>query len=378
MERQRQKARICSAAAGLPAVVFLMVLILSPRAAWGQDNPFFGQSGGGQPGEGRAEKAAPAEEDGAGSAEKNGGGEQVDRRGGRLRLPRGRIFRALSAVQRGLNERINSFALRIKGGEGIGVAAALLALSFVYGLIHALGPGHRKIILTSYFLQAEVTPLAGIGTALGIAMVHGIAALVLMSVLYFLLHVTVSQTFNAAYLLMERISYGLIVGLGGYLVVHAVLEARDNRKGEEGQRTAGAAPGKGGAEQRSSDEAGGGSGNGATDPAACGAAGKKRKPENAMFIISSGIVPCPGASLLLIFLFAQRLYAVGVLSVFTMSLGMGVTLAAVAVSVLFAKEKGLKRVLGRHGKGAKVLSGLEIGGSVLVLLFGTVLLLSVL
>ena len=363
MERQRQKARICSAAAGLPAVVFLMVLILSPRAAWGQDNPFFGQAGEGQ--SEKEEKAAPAEEDAAGSAGKNGGAEQVDRRGGRLRMPRGRIFRALSAVQRGLNERINSFALRIKGGEGIGVAAALLALSFVYGLIHALGPGHRKIILTSYFLQAEVTPLAGIGTALGIAMVHGIAALVLMSVLYFLLHVTVSQTFNAAYLLMERISYGLIVALGGYLVVHAVLEARDNRKGGEGQRTAGGAPGKGGAEQRSS----------AADR---GAAGKKRKPENAMFIISSGIVPCPGASLLLIFLFAQRLYAVGVLSVFTMSLGMGVTLAAVAVSVLFAKEKGLKRVLGRHGKGAKVLSGLEIGGSVLVLLFGTVLLLSVL
>lgn len=346
MERQRQKARICSAAAGLPVVVFLMVLILSPEAVWGQDNPFFGQSG-----EGQAEKAAPAEEDAAGSAEKNGGAEQSDRRGNTLRMPRGRIFRALSAVQRGLNERINSFALRIKGGEGIGVAAALLALSFAYGLIHALGPGHRKIILTSYFLQAEVTPLAGIGTALGIAMVHGIAALVLMSVLYFLLHVTVSQTFNAAYLLMERISYGLIVALGGYLVVHAVLEARENRKGR--------------AEQRSS----------AADR---GAAGKKWKPENAMFIISSGIVPCPGASLLLIFLFAQRLYAVGVLSVFTMSLGMGVTLAAVAVSVLFAKEKGLKRILGRHGKGAKVLSGLEIGGSVLVLLFGTVLLLSVL
>lgn len=363
------------------ALLIFFLFFLSTGTAWGQDNPFFGQSGGEQAGggeSGTAEEAAPAPGGGAGGA---GSAEAGGESGGRLRMPRGRLFRALSAVQRSLNERINSFALRIRGGEGIGVAAALLALSFIYGLIHALGPGHRKIILTSYFLQAEVTPLAGIATALGIALVHGVAALVLMSVLYFLLHVTVSQTFNTAYLLMERISYGLIVALGGYLVVHAVLETRahtkgsagksfadegrENRKGGESPRTAGAVPGKGGAEQRSSD-------------ANRGAAGKMGKSANAMFIISSGIVPCPGASLLLIFLFAQRLYTVGVISVFAMSLGMGVTLAAVAAAVLFAKEKGLKRILNRHGKGAKVLAGLEIGGSVLVMLFGAVLLLGVL
>lgn len=330
--------------------IFLFCLFLTGTAG-AQDNPFFGGTGDTepvQPGGSRSGVSTGGAGEGAGGG---GPGGRSAERG--PRIPRGRFFRAISAVQRNLNESINAFALRIKKGEGLGAAAALLALSLVYGLIHALGPGHRKIILTSYFLQAEVTPLSGIGTAFGIAMVHGVSALILMSVLYFLLHVTISQTFNTAYVLMERISYGIIVALGIYLIVRALLEARERRTAED-------------------EEAAG------ISSAAKQTASMQRRSENAAFIISSGIVPCPGASLILIFLFAQRLYAVGIFSVFAMSLGMGITLAAVAASVLFAKEKGLKRILDRHGKGAKVLAGIEIGGSVLVLLFGAVLLVGAL
>jgi nickel/cobalt transporter (NicO) family protein len=250
----------------------------------------------------------------------------------------GRLFPKLAAVQKKLNESISKAVYEIQETPSAGIILSVLGVSFLYGFIHALGPGHRKIILSSYFLSERIRPLSGILIAFSVAMLHGIAALALISILFFVLHTAVSISFNATYLLVERVSYGIIVLLGTYLIVHAV---RERRKQSENPRTQ---------------------------------SGKKRIAERIIFIVSNGAVPCPGAAMLLVFTFAYGLYALGIFAILAMSVGMGFLLSLIAAAVLLGKEQGLQRLfLGTKGKTALLI--LELTGSAAVLAFGAVLFL---
>ncbi|SVD77241.1 uncharacterized protein METZ01_LOCUS430095, partial [marine metagenome] len=74
-------------------------------------------------------------------------------------------------------------AIRMKALETGGSFTALLfALggAFVYGMAHALGPGHGKFVIVSYFMGREVHMLRGLIMALQMAVVHVIAAVVIV------------------------------------------------------------------------------------------------------------------------------------------------------------------------------------------------------
>jgi hypothetical protein len=64
-------------------------------------------------------------------------------------LPTPRL-QVLIDAQRTIREVLTDAVERTAfGGAGVPV---LLTLAFAYGLLHALGPGHRKIALAAYFL----------------------------------------------------------------------------------------------------------------------------------------------------------------------------------------------------------------------------------
>ena len=74
-------------------------------------------------------------------------------------------------------------AIRMKALETGGSFTALLfALggAFLYGMAHALGPGHGKFVIVSYFMGREVHMLRGLIMALQMAVVHVIAAVVIV------------------------------------------------------------------------------------------------------------------------------------------------------------------------------------------------------
>jgi len=103
-------------------IIFLFCLFLTGTAG-AQDNPFFGGTGDTEPAQPDGSRSGVST---GGAGEGAGGGGHGGRSAERgPRIPRGRFFRAISAVQRNLNESINAFALRIKKGEGLGAAAAL-------------------------------------------------------------------------------------------------------------------------------------------------------------------------------------------------------------------------------------------------------------
>lgn len=293
-------------------VLFFLILIILPVCS--QENPFLS----GPEKQQTPEKASAPEGEGP-----------------LLRTPR--LFPQIAAVQRNLHKKITDLAFLIEEKKAFGVTLLLLGISFLYGFIHALGPGHRKIIITSYFLSEEIPPPRGIAMAFSVAMLHGLAALGIIGFLFFVLHATVSTHFNSAYLLIERISYGIIILLGMYLIIHALREHLGKKNG--------------------------------------GPVSVRKGPvSKIVFVVSNGFVPCPGAAMILVFTFAYGMYGLGIAAVVAMSAGMGVLLALVAAVVLLGKERGLRRLL--EGKrGGAALAVIEITGSILVLGFGLLLLL---
>nr|WP_255803322.1 hypothetical protein [Treponema denticola] len=55
--------------------------------------------------------------------------------------------------QRILNQKLGDYISAWKENKNFAVLLSILALSFLYGLVHAAGPGHRKTIIFSFTLQ---------------------------------------------------------------------------------------------------------------------------------------------------------------------------------------------------------------------------------
>ena len=87
-----------------------------------------------------------------------------------------------------------------------------------------------------------------------------------------------------------------------------------------------------------------------------------------------GLRPCSGAILVLVFALAQGLFWAGVASTFMMGIGTAITVAAIAVIAVSAKDLAHRLSGAREGGGALIMRGVEFAAAGLVLLFGVGLL----
>ena len=92
-------------------------------------------------------------------------------------------------------------------------------------------------------------------------------------------------------------------------------------------------------------------------------------------ILAVGLRPCSGAILLLVFALAQGPFWLGVVSTFVMGLGTALTVAAIATFAVAAGSAARKLAGLRSGIGGVALRGLELGASLVVVLFGVLLLM---
>ena len=87
-----------------------------------------------------------------------------------------------------------------------------------------------------------------------------------------------------------------------------------------------------------------------------------------------GIRPCSGAILVLVFALAQGLFWAGIAATLLMGLGTAITVAAIAIIAVSAKDIAGRLSGARDGGGALFMRGIEFGAAALVLLFGAGLL----
>ncbi len=271
-------------------------------------------------------------------------------------------------------------------------ASILVGLSFLYGILHAVGPGHGKAVISSYMLANETTLKRGVLLSFASSMLQALTALFIIGLTFLVLRGTTVSMDDAAHY-MEMASFVLIIAFGLSLLWRKVpLLFRP--------RVAHLMPEKHGSVLTNHDHHHHSHGTHSHDHhhhdhvhhdhdhaegEVCATCGHSHAPDPAMLagefnwktawaaIIAVGLRPCSGALIVLTFSLLNGLILGGVLSVFAMALGTFITVATLATLAVTAKNVALK-VSGASALSGRVQNIIEIGGALFIVLFGALLL----
>ncbi|MEH6725378.1 MAG: nickel/cobalt transporter [Hyphomicrobiales bacterium] len=242
----------------------------------------------------------------------------------------------------------------------------LISLSFLYGVFHAAGPGHGKVVMSSYVLANRETAKRGAVLCLLSSLLQALVAIGLISILAVLFNAT-SLVITDASRVLEVGSYVLVVVLGAYLFFKAVRAIVQARPGSHGHHHTHSHD-----HDHHDENCGCGHAHAPSPELADQARGSVRAAAAAIF--SVGLRPCTGALIVLVFALAQGLFWAGVLSALAMGLG-----TAITVTTLMFMAVGTRRatllVTGTNTRSAAyVLNGIQLLGAVAVFLLGAILL----
>ncbi|MFC0266664.1 nickel/cobalt transporter [Kushneria aurantia] len=123
------------------------------------------------------------------------------------------VFDYQRSLHRGLAEAMMALSRR----DAISDWLDLIALSFGYGVFHALGPGHGKAVIASWLLARRAALTRGIAMTLAAALLQGAVAIALVTVLVLGLGLVTREAMTST-LWAERASFVAVVGLGLWLV----------------------------------------------------------------------------------------------------------------------------------------------------------------
>jgi ABC-type nickel/cobalt efflux system permease component RcnA len=280
----------------------------------------------------------------------------------------GWVLRTQQSLQRDLTTGVKS----LKAGNAVGGAVMLAVFSFIYGVVHAVGPGHGKTIISSYVVANEETVRRGVIISFIAAGLQALSAIALVGILAFALNGSGLQI-NAWSNQLEMVSYALIALVGLWLLTTQLI--RLYRRWQESRAAEAHETGHHHHHDHHAhthhDHAEGEACNHMVDARELAGPFDWRKLLAVVF--SVGIRPCTGAILVLVFALTQGVFWAGVAATFAMALGTAITVAALATLALGSRELALK-LGGRSGAFADgVWTICALGGSALIFLFGATL-----
>ena len=97
--------------------------------------------------------------------------------------PIGAIFSWVVDTQQTMQRELANGVKRLKTENAFAAAVGLAALSFLYGVVHAVGPGHGKTIISSYVVANEQTVRRGVIISFIAAALQAMTAVALVGVL---------------------------------------------------------------------------------------------------------------------------------------------------------------------------------------------------
>ena len=297
----------------------------------------------------------------------------------------GWVLRTQQSLQRDLATSVKS----LKGDHAMTGAMMLAALSFIYGVVHAVGPGHGKTIISSYVVANEETVRRGVIISFIAAGLQALTAIALVGILAFALNASGMQI-NAWSNQLEMVSYALIALVGAWLLTTQLIaifrrwresRAAEAQAGHDHQhRYSEHDHHHHGHDHNDPDAHDHHHGHSHAEGEACHhivdareLAGPFSWRKILAVVFSVGIRPCTGAILVLVFALTQGMFWAGVAATFAMAIGTAITVAALATLALGSRELAL-RLGGRSGAFAEAVWTIcSLGGSALILLFGATL-----
>ena len=259
----------------------------------------------------------------------------------RTRLP---FTRRLVRWQKKANARVSMMIRRLKDpASGPPLLLGLIGLVYLYGILHALGPGHGKTVIGTWIIHEPRKGREVVFTAVAAGLLHAAGAALLVGGTYLVLRRATSIGGGHLQHYLQMIAGGIIMLVGVYHFVRAIRREKTNSDGVR--------------------QPDGGDPAAASEPRSLSA-------HPALIALSIGIVPCPMSSVILIFAVSFGMWGRGLLLVAVFALGMITTLLVIGLGLWLSYDR-FRRI---DNPVVRVLTGrvLPIAAAALFFLIGGV------
>ena len=262
------------------------------------------------------------------------------------------------ATQITLHRYLVMYLLQLNNHEYSG-GLWLLTGAFFYGVLHAVGPGHGKFIVTTYLstnreslVAARVVPFIG-------SLMQGISAILFVFILAVGFNLA-SGDLSTSRWYVEKIS-AIMIGAFGLFVIYQALKSLRPRK----MTISSLKPLHQHDEQC-----------GCGHPGVGAALTQSDWKTRLGVILAIGARPCSGAIMILMFANALGIVSWGIAAVMTMAFGTALSILGLSLAVRYARERTVAFFGGAAGQ-RWVMPAIKVAGGVMLILFATVLFLTV-
>jgi len=217
-------------------------------------------------------------------------------------------------------EKMKTLLNDIKQNNSISSYFWLLLFSLIYGILHALGPGHGKSLVASYFLSENRSVSKAFYISLLIGVVHTFSAFLLTLFIYLVLKLLFISFITDIDFVATKISALFIIVIALYLIFKKYKTLKKTTYKMTFSAHNPTAP-------------------------SCSCSACHTKSEDIGVILAAGIVPCPGTVTIFIFTSGLGIYYVGFLSAIFMSLGMSLIIFITAYLSINIRKKSYSNTI---------------------------------
>lgn len=237
----------------------------------------------------------------------------------------------------------------------------LLTGAFLYGVLHAIGPGHGKFIVTTWLTTHQESLAATRLVPFFGSLMQGVSAIAFVFILAVGFNLAAGDLSQSRWY-VEKISALLIGGFGALIIWQAMKRLRPAKIRIQGLRTL--------------------TGHAHSASCGCGHHGAGLDLRGSSWrtrigvILAVGARPCSGAIMILLFSNALGIVTWGMAAVMTMSFGTALSIFGLSLAVRYARSRTIALFGERNSALRWLLPMAKIAGGMLLILFATVLFLT--
>lgn len=256
-------------------------------------------------------------------------------------------------------QNIKKYLIAIQKGEDKSALFFLLMASFLYGIIHAFGPGHGKALAFSYFSSQKSSVFQALIISLATAFVHILGALGIVLFSVFVLQSVLNRFMQDSVSYITSFSALIIMFLALYILYRKLSKkscvccCSVDLKTANFTAVTSAFTNINFVKTTSN------------KPVITPLRSKK---QDLIFVLTAGIIPCPGTVLLFVYAFLLKTYFAVILASISISFGM-----ALVIFISSFLGVSLNKV---SRKSTKLVNILEIGSPIFMFVLGLLLFLN--
>ena len=281
------------------------------------------------------------------------------------------IYSQQQAFHQILTQNISSFA----DAAGISTGFAIVSGSFLYGVFHAAGPGHGKIILSTYLLSQPEKVGKSVLLAVLSSLTQGLVAIVLVYGLFYAFGL-VSRDMKWAVAWSERLAFALVIAVGLMLVWRALKGVGLFKKSV--QQAGHTHDHHGHSQSHGHDH----HAHAHDENGVCSTCGHAHVPSAQQvdsakdlrtalgIIFSIGMRPCTGAVLVLVFARFSGIPWAGIMAVMAMSVGTAITVTALAIFSVKMRDVAMRALGSASGTAERLSYSVAFAGGVVLIVMG--------